>query len=138
MANEQVKQDVTSGFPTMDVNFEEELLASRLVSEVRKSPDHVSFTLTGFGVLAFAKAMRLSELEERQVSKLEEKTSVFPDADNELVSKSDVIKGLRVTHTTLWKWEKTGYLKPVRVGKRVYYRRDDIKALSRKGAQTNF
>ena len=130
MANEQVKQDVTSGFPTMDVNFEEELLASRLVSEVRKSPDHVSFTLTGFGVLAFAKAM--------QVSKMEEKTSVFPDADNELVSKSDVIKGLRVTHTTLWKWEKTGYLKPVRVGKRVYYRREDIKALSRKGAQTNF
>lgn len=28
--------------------------------------------------------------------------------------------------STLWRWEKAGYLKPVRIGVKVFYRRSDI------------
>ena len=28
--------------------------------------------------------------------------------------------------STLWRWEKVGYLKPVRIGGKVFYRRSDI------------
>ena len=38
---------------TLDLDFERKLLASKLVSEVHRSPNHVSVTLTGNGVLAF-------------------------------------------------------------------------------------
>ena len=31
--------------------------------------------------------------------------------------------------TTLWRWEKRGYLAPVRIGTRVYYRESAISAL---------
>lgn len=31
--------------------------------------------------------------------------------------------------TTLWRWEKCGYLQPVKIGSRVYYRESAITAL---------
>ena len=31
-----------------------------------------------------------------------------------------------VDPSTLWRWEKVGYLKPVRIGVKVFYRRSDI------------
>jgi predicted DNA-binding transcriptional regulator AlpA len=40
-----------------------------------------------------------------------------------------VMELLGVSKTTLWKWEKRGYLSPVRVGKRLYYRRVDVEGL---------
>ena len=31
--------------------------------------------------------------------------------------------------STLWRWEKAGYLTPVRIGGKVFYRRSDIDAI---------
>lgn len=31
--------------------------------------------------------------------------------------------------STLWRWEKAGYLTPVRIGVKVFYRRSDIDAI---------
>lgn len=31
--------------------------------------------------------------------------------------------------STLWRWEKAGYLRPVRIGRSVFYRQGDIDAL---------
>ena len=37
---------------------------------------------------------------------------------------------LDVTPSTLWRWENEyGYLKPVRFGRKVYYREDDVNAI---------
>ena len=33
------------------------------------------------------------------------------------------------SETTLWRWEKSGYLKPIRLGKDVFYRESDIIAI---------
>lgn len=34
-----------------------------------------------------------------------------------------------VDPSTLWRWEKRGYLRPVRIGVKVFYRRSDIEAI---------
>jgi hypothetical protein len=51
--------------------------------------------------------------------------------DDELVPKEEARKRLLggVDPSTLWRWEKAGYLAPVRIGTKVYYRRGDIARL---------
>lgn len=34
--------------------------------------------------------------------------------------------------STLWRWEKAGYLKPVKIGVKVFYRRSDIDVIIKK------
>lgn len=47
----------------------------------------------------------------------------------ENVSKSDTLAALNVSDATLWRWEKRGYLKPIRIGRQIYYKRSDINEL---------
>lgn len=46
--------------------------------------------------------------------------------ERDTLSATDASKTLGVTPSTLWRWEKSGYLTPVRIGVRKMYRRDDI------------
>lgn len=46
--------------------------------------------------------------------------------DEPLVSKQDVMQIMGKSATTLWKWARRGYLKPVKVGGRVMYKQADI------------
>ena len=41
----------------------------------------------------------------------------------------DVAIELRVSKNTLWRWDKMGYLSPVKVGRKSLYRKSDIDAL---------
>ena len=133
MVQSQSKQKEEYSTPVLDAGFETKLLASQLVSEVRKSPGHFSFTLTDFGVIEFVKAIQMAALEERMESKQNKfGENLFPNNDDTLVTKKEAMIGFNVSHTTLWKWEKSGYLTPVKVGKRIYYRREDIKNLTKK------
>ena len=36
---------------------------------------------------------------------------------------------LHVDDTTLWRWDKSGYLPAIRIGRAVYYRESDIKKI---------
>lgn len=130
MIRNQLKQKENSDTLILDSGLEARLLASQLVSEVYRSAGHVSFTFTDSGVLAFAQAMQLAGMEERS-SMQATSQSLFPESDNSLISKKEVMNGLGVSHTTLWKWEQKGYLVPIRVGKKVYYRRSDIEKLTK-------
>ena len=38
-------------------------------------------------------------------------------------------KRLQVGDTTLWRWDQTGYLKAIRVGRSVYYLESDVKRI---------
>lgn len=117
--------------PLLETRMEERLLASGLVSEIRKSPGHYSFTMTDTGIMEFARALKLSEMED-SLAKEQESSCLFPESDGALLTKKDVLTGFNVSHTTLWKWERNGYLVPVRIGRRVYYRREDILKLTSK------
>ena len=46
-----------------------------------------------------------------------------------LVRRNEVNKRLHVDNSTLWRWDHTGYLKAVRIGRSVYYKESDVKRL---------
>jgi len=46
-----------------------------------------------------------------------------------LVPRNLVNERLHVDNSTLWRWDKSGYLKAVRIGRSVYYRESDVKRL---------
>lgn len=130
MKTDQIIHSEASYTKCMDVNFEQQLLANQLVSEVQKSTGRVSFTFTDAGVLAFARAMQLVALEESSKSQ-KGSGGIFPDNDGAYITKKEVMIGFNVSHTTLWKWQKSGYLVPIKIGKRVYYKRSDIERLTK-------
>lgn len=46
--------------------------------------------------------------------------------DYELLSADDTASLLGVKKNSLWRWSKNGYLTPVKIGRKCYYRRVDI------------
>ena len=50
------------------------------------------------------------------------------------VNRSATASKLGVTLSTLWRYAKTGYLNPVRVGGKVAYKQSDIDRILKKGA----
>lgn len=50
-------------------------------------------------------------------------------AKEQLLSKKKVLEKFNVCPTTLWNWSKSGYLVPVKIGRKVSYRQADIERL---------
>lgn len=50
-------------------------------------------------------------------------------AKEQLLSKKEVLEKFNVCPTTLWNWSKSGYLVPVKIGRKVSYRQADIERL---------
>lgn len=110
--------------PILETNFENELLMSQLISEIRKNPDHISLTMTGTGLMELIKAIQQVIYEEINDEKANQQ-----DSDIELITKQDVIDKLHVSSSTLWIWEKRKYLVPVKIGRRIFYKRRDVNNL---------
>lgn len=53
------------------------------------------------------------------------------NASGELLTKAEVKELLGVGERALWNWNNTGYLKTVKIGKKVYYRKSDIDNLAK-------
>ena len=49
--------------------------------------------------------------------------------EDPLVPRNVVNKRLHVDNSTLWRWDRTGYLKAVRIGRSVYYKESDVRRL---------
>lgn len=45
------------------------------------------------------------------------------------LTRKETAKQLGITLSTLWKWGKAGYLKPVKIGNRVMYRPSDVEGM---------
>ncbi len=56
---------------------------------------------------------------------LNQKTLKNEDS-NELLTREEVCKMLKVSNTTLFNWNNEGILKNYKVGRRVYYKREDV------------
>ena len=105
---------------------ESELFAKRLVSAISKGGDHISLTLTEKGAVAFAR-----EFSERLLAEKSQKHDSDIDKQEELIPKSEVMKMLSVSSTTLWLWNNNKYLPQVNIGRKVFYRAKDIQKLRR-------
>ena len=57
--------------------------------------------------------------------------AVRPQKKEMLISREATAKRLNVDLSTLWRWNKTGFLKPVKIGRSVYYRELDLDRLER-------
>ena len=51
------------------------------------------------------------------------------EADQKMISVKEAAYMLGVDRSTLWRWEKKGYLIPARIGRKVLYRMADIKKI---------
>lgn len=59
------------------------------------------------------------------------KESNEKEEDNELLTIKECCEILNVTKGTLWRWNKSGYLQSVKIGRNPYYRKSDIDALKK-------
>lgn len=48
-----------------------------------------------------------------------------------LLTREATAKRLGVDLSTLWRWDKSGYLKAIRIGRTIYYKVSDIEARER-------
>ncbi len=56
----------------------------------------------------------------------EKKSMIDNEHDNELRSADDTAKILGVKKNSLWRWSKSGYLTPVKIGRKCFYKQADI------------
>lgn len=61
--------------------------------------------------------------DEREALREADRRSVEND---QRVTKGEAKKALNVTDATLWRWAKSGYLVPIKVGRRCIYLKSDI------------
>lgn len=70
------------------------------------------------------KEVVLSTIEEQQQA--QQQTETVDDAE---VTPDEAAERLHVSKVTLWRWNNTGYLKPVWIGRKTFYRQSDIDAI---------
>lgn len=58
------------------------------------------------------------------------KASTTNDPTADLLTVDDVSKRLHINRVTIWRWEREGYLKPKKIGRKKYYRQSDIERLA--------
>ena len=54
-----------------------------------------------------------------------------------LLTRKDLKAYLTIADVTIWNWEKKGWLKPIGIGKKIYYKLEDVNSLLEKGYDSN-
>lgn len=73
------------------------------------------------------RSSQLEELADMLWKRMQEKNREREETErNRTISKAKACEMLEKDPTTLWRWEKEGYLTPVKVGGRTNYRLGDI------------
>ena len=78
--------------------------------------------MTSKELLEFADA-----LVERAVAKA--RAEIERQSDAEYIPKKEALDLLGVCDATLWHWARSGYLVPIKLGRKVFYRRTDIQRI---------
>lgn len=85
------------------------------ISDILKSGANVSFTITALDL----KEWMLELIEEQNKSSI-------PAAPEYYLTAQKTAEKLGVDISTLWRWDKTGYLKKIKIGGAVRYRESDV------------
>ena len=78
--------------------------------------------MTSKELLEFADA-----LVERAAAKA--RAEIERQSDAEYIPKKEALDLLGVCDATLWHWARSGYLVPIKLGRKVFYRRTDIQRI---------
>lgn len=85
------------------------------IQKILESGANVSFTITAFELKEF-----LLEIAEEQAK------STIPAHPEKYLTAQETADKLGVDVSTLWRWDKTGYLKKIKVGNKIRYRESDV------------
>ena len=129
--------------PTSDLRAQGDLMIKLrhhrflLITHPRRNPDKkmesiLSLIESGVtGLTLTLKSEDLKEFAHLLIEKAKEQLlPVMVSASHEaLLTKKEVLEKFNVCHTTLWNWERKGYLIPVKIGRKVSYRQADIERI---------
>ena len=59
----------------------------------------------------------------------EKDSQIQATKEDQYLSPNDTVAILRVSKPTLWRWEKQGFLVPVKIGGKKYFRKSDVDKL---------
>lgn len=96
------------------------------INDLLNSGANVAITITPTDLKEFALT-----LAEELTARHQEKT------DDPILAPDEVAAKLGVSTNTLWRWQKSGYLVPVRIGRKPRYRLSDVEALTTGQQGTN-
>lgn len=131
MGREQIMQQESINTLILDKDLERKLLACNLVDKIKRFPDHVSITLTGKGIIELVKALMVSMREDLPVTKfIPSGNTIIAVTDASLISQTELVKDLKMNIHHLVALQRQGKLTPVRVGGRVYYKREELENLT--------
>ncbi len=92
------------------------------ISEILKTGVNVSFTITAL------------DLKEWMIELMEEQNkNSIPTLPEKYLTTQEPADKLDVDVSTLWRWDKSGYLKKIKVGNCVRYRESDVLKLMEGG-----
>ena len=104
---------------------------SKLVSKIKHYPDYFNITLTGNGIIEFVKALMVSMREDLPVTKfIPSGNTIIAITDASLISQTELVKDLKMNIHHLMALQKQGKLTPVKIGGRVYYKREELENLT--------
>ena len=85
------------------------------LNEILTSGANVSFTITA------------TDLKEWMLELIaEQKKSTVPAQPEKYLTAQETADKLGVDVSTLWRWDKSGYLKKIKVGNKIRYRESDV------------
>lgn len=94
-----------------------------LNSIFKGSPASVTLTVTPEALRAYGIAIAQEVLNAQEKAKNEDSILLTVEEAGDL---------LKVSRTALWRWEKKGILKPIKIGRSVRYRKSDLEELAAK------
>ncbi len=116
----------------LDSRLERKLLARQLVSAVQNTPEKIAIILPVEEVLEFINEMRLSQKEEKPFTKyVPSKTSLISVIDNSYVSKKELVENWGMNPHLILRWQKSGLLPAIKIGRQVYYKKEEIEKITR-------
>jgi excisionase family DNA binding protein len=92
------------------------------VIELVKNGANVQVVVSAADLKEIFSAWQLERETEREAAAAKEHEAVIMTA-------SEAAAMLNVSKPTLWRWGQTGYLKPIKIGKKTYYRQADLERL---------
>lgn len=131
MGHKQNSLQESISSPILDKDLEKKLLASNLVNKIKHYPDYFNITLTGEGIIELVKSLMVSMREDIPVTKfIPSGNTIIAVTDASLISQTELVKDLKMNINHIIALQKKGRLTPVKVGGRVYYKREELENLT--------
>lgn len=103
---------------------------------LRTTRENLSSGLSGF-VSELCEAMREIMREGAAEAYAKGRADEAARKETAALSVAETAKMLGVARSTLWKWEKSGYLVPAKVGRKVLYKRGEVERILTKAGRAN-